>query len=77
MKITPLTLVQTINDLAMLQAALTPLWMQWQATGTPPTQDEIDAAAARTEQGAQLLAEAIARRREREMREQAQVIAKS
>jgi hypothetical protein len=66
MKVTPLTLVSAINDITMLQAALMPLWMQWQQSGTPPTQAQIDAAAAGTDQGADLLAAAIERRRQRE-----------
>lgn len=64
--ITALTIVSTINDLAMLQAALTPLLVQWKQTGVEPTQAEIDAAAAKTENGADLLAAAIERRRQRE-----------
>jgi hypothetical protein len=66
MSITALTLVSTINDLSMLQAALMPLWMQWQQSGVPPTQAQIDAAAAGTDHGADLLAAAIERRRKRE-----------
>ena len=75
--ITALTLVSTINDLTTLAGALTPLWMQWQQSGVPPTQEQIDAAAARTEQGADLLAAAIERRRLREQREAAAVVTKS
>ena len=77
MSITALALVSTINDLAMLQSALMPLWMQWQQSGVPPTQEQIDAAAAGTDNGSYLLAAAIERRRVREQREAAAVVTKS
>ena len=65
MMITPLTLISSINDLTMLQAALMPLLMQMQS-GAEVTQEQIDAAAAGTANGADLLAAAIERKRKRD-----------
>ena len=64
--ITLLSVVSTINDLAMLQSALTPLVQNALQTGADITQADLDAAAARTDAGADLLAAAIQRARDRE-----------